>query len=149
MDGMTNSGPTPEQQAAALGDPGASRWGPAEAALVYAPPMYPTHDYTGQGACWTLGFPGDPVAGILTTTPALGPVERVCFSTGVLGRDTMEGLIATLVFTRLREGARDGVPVQKAVREILDTTPLQAEYCGLVDLATLAGHDPLLPPTLP
>jgi hypothetical protein len=106
-------------------------WKPQPAGLVFAPPAYPTHDYTGQGVIYTIRA-GREVVGFLSRKDfdwtALGFIARP-------GLSPEADIVRQMVHDILREFAAAGRPMVDAFAEVLNSTqhdaPVEAPLDGL------------------
>lgn len=119
--------------------PGSERWVTAPSDLVYAPPRYPAHDYTGDGFCWTVAIDGT-LIGRLTVRPPFDPTEVSWDLQLTEDAEDAEQAVAMIVQQMLAEGVQAGTPVADCVREITHTVPLDMMRSGPIDLATLRGE---------
>ncbi|GAB1641757.1 hypothetical protein [Krasilnikovia sp. MM14-A1259] len=104
---------------------------PLPMSLTYAPPAYPSHDYTGQGEIYTIRL-GDEVVGFLSHK--VGDYEHVGFLPR-RGLSEDADTVRLIVYDLLRQYAADGRPMVDAFARILDVTqhdgPVTAPLDGL------------------
>lgn len=109
-------------------------WRPQPADLVYAPPAYPAHGYTGQGRCWTVTTPTDAPVGHLTVQPVTGPPEAVGWDAAP-PKGTTEAAISDVLWGVLRYGAAQHRALPDAIADILAT--VQTRPLEVIDLTSL------------
>ena len=110
---------------------------PAWADLVYAPPSYPSHDYTGMGIVVPIYVGGDFVGYLSRKGDAVGWAATA-------PPDTPEGVVRILVNNALMAGAANDVPLDETWEAIL-----QANEYGQRQERDLSTIWPEVSPHLP
>lgn len=95
--------------------------------LAYAPPAYPSHDYTGEGEIFTIRCAGE-VVGHLTRKDwqSIGWLPRP-------GLSEEAGIVREIVEDILRQFARDGRPMVDALAKVLNMTQHDRPVTGPLD----------------
>ncbi|OZV74776.1 hypothetical protein CA850_29810 [Micromonospora echinospora] len=102
-------------------------WREQPADLVFAPPRYPAHDYTGPGEIVTVRL-GREVVGYLTRKgwDGVGWLPRP-------GLTEDADIVRVLVYDILRDAAAEGRPLVEAWAEVLDFTTHDAPVTAPLD----------------